>query len=85
MLEVYQKGEEIKESVLNDLKDKIQNKNLISPSKKNFGLASQESIIENDYDALNNSHDSIDNNSALKLKKQETSNPESKPSLHKRS
>ena len=85
MLEVYQKGEEIKESVLNDLKDKIQNKTLISPSKKNFGLASQESIIENDYDALNNSHDSIDNNSALKLKKQETSNPESKPSLHKRS
>ena len=55
MLEVYQKGEEIKESVLNDLKDKIENKTLISPSKKNFGLSTQGSIIENDYDALNNS------------------------------
>ena len=43
MLKIFQQSEEIKDSVLNDLKVNLENPTLITPSKKSYALSSIES------------------------------------------
>ena len=48
MLKIYQQSEDIKESVLNDLKVNLENQTVIKPTKKSYAISSVESLDFND-------------------------------------